>query len=130
MLARLPRNGALTVPSPGQPALRDGPSDSRQEQAVTSSDPLSDRPTESRSLAARIAAAERWGRCQDRTAETLPARRGLRAKYARQVDPEGKFPPDELERRVDSLMHAHMLRMSLAAKKARESRTKAERRNP
>lgn len=46
-----------------------------------------------RSLAARIAAAERWGRCPDRTAETLPARQGLRAKYARQVDPRAPCPP-------------------------------------
>ena len=72
-----------------------------------------------RSLVAKIAAAERWGRTPDRTAATEPARVGLRAKFAREVDPEGTLPPDELERRVDSLMRAHMLRMSLKAKSAR-----------
>jgi hypothetical protein len=81
-----------------------------------------DRSTADRSLIARIAAAERWGRVQDRAAATLPARQGLRAKFARVVDPDGVLEPDELERRVDSLMRAHMLRMSLAAQKARKGR--------
>lgn len=75
-----------------------------------------------RSLVARIAAAERWGRVTDRTTETQPARNGLRAKYARQIDPDGQLSPDQLEIRVDSLMHAHMLRMSLAAKRARQTK--------
>lgn len=74
---------------------------------------------EERSLVAQIAAAERWGRTPDRTAATAPARAGLRAKFARQADPEGILSPAERERRVDSLMKAHMLRMSLAAKRAR-----------
>jgi hypothetical protein len=76
---------------------------------------------EDRALIAQIAAAERWGRCDDRSAATLPARKGLRAKFAREVDPEGTLPAAEVERRVDSLMRAHMLRMSLAAKAARAS---------
>lgn len=81
---------------------------------------------EDRSIVAQIAAAERWGRTPDRTAATAPARAGLRAKYARQVDPDGTLPPAELERRVDSLMRAHMLRMSLAAKNARRRAQEAE----
>jgi hypothetical protein len=72
-----------------------------------------------RTLVAQIAAAERWGRTPDRTAATAPARAGLRAKFAREVDPAGALDPAELERRVDSLMRAHMLRMSLKAKFAR-----------
>lgn len=83
-----------------------------------------DRTQASRVLAARIAAAERWGRCPDRSQATAPARAGLRAKFARQVDPNGRLEPDELERRVDSLMRAHMLRMSLAAKNARAAKRK------
>ncbi len=77
------------------------------------------RDPEDRVLVAQIAAAERWGRTTDRTAATAPARAGLRAKYAREIDPDGTLDPAELERRVDSLMRAHMLRMSLAAKTAR-----------
>lgn len=75
-----------------------------------------------RVLAAQIAAAERWGRTADRTAATAPARAGLRAKFAREVDPHGTLPSAELERRVDHLMRAHMLRMSLKAKQARAAR--------
>lgn len=80
------------------------------------------RTPEERTLSAQIAAAERWGRTQDRTAATEPARRGLRAKFEREVDPDGALAasdPAELERRVDSLMRAHMLRMSLKARSAR-----------
>lgn len=72
-----------------------------------------------RTTIARIAAAERWGRTPDRAAATAPARAGLRAKFAREVDPDGRLDVAELERRVDSLMRAHMLRMSLKAKAAR-----------
>lgn len=74
---------------------------------------------EHRSIVAQIAAAERWGRTPDRTAATAPARAGLRAKFAREVDPDNTLDPAERERRIDSLARAHMLRMSLAAKKAR-----------
>lgn len=77
---------------------------------------------ESRSIVARIAAAERWGRTPDRTAATAPARAGLRAKFARDIDPDGTLTADELEKRVDHLVRAHMLRMSLAAKAARRAK--------
>lgn len=77
---------------------------------------------ESRAIVAQIAAAERWGRTADRTAATEPARAGLRAKFAREIDPDNGLDPDERERRIDLLMRAHMLRMSLAAKRARAER--------
>jgi hypothetical protein len=38
---------------------------------------------------ARIAAAERWARTSDRAAATEPARRGLRARFEREADPDG-----------------------------------------
>jgi hypothetical protein len=72
-----------------------------------------------RVLIARIAAAERWGRTRDRTAATEPARRGLRAKYEREADPDGTLSAQERARRADQLMQAHMLRMSRAAAQAR-----------
>jgi hypothetical protein len=77
---------------------------------------------EDRSLIAQIAAAERWGRTVDRTAATEPARAGVRAKFARQIDPDNQLDPVERERRVDQLVKAHMLRMSRAAKAARLSK--------
>lgn len=73
-------------------------------------------------MVARIAASERWGRTADRVSATAPARAGVRAKYAREIDPDGTLPPAELERRVGLLVQAHMLRMSLAAKNARRQR--------
>lgn len=77
---------------------------------------------DSRILAARIAAATRWGTCPDRTAATQPARDGLRAKFAREVDPHGTMPAAEREYRVEQLHRAHMLRMAIASKKARATR--------
>lgn len=77
------------------------------------------RTPEERSLVARIASAERWGRTSDRTTATAPARAGLRARFEREADPAGTLSPDERARRADSLMQAHMLRMTLAAKQAR-----------
>lgn len=76
-----------------------------------------------RTLAARAAAATRWGMCEDRTAATAPARRGLRAKFANQVDPNGTLDPANLEYRVDQLVRAHMLRMALASKRARAAKS-------
>jgi hypothetical protein len=74
-----------------------------------------DRSAADRVLMARIAAAERWGRTTDRCAATAPARSGLRAKFEREANPDGSLPPDEVARRADHLMRAHMLRMARAA---------------
>jgi hypothetical protein len=80
------------------------------------------RSKEDRVMAARIAAAERWGRTIDRCAATEPARNGLRAKFEREADPDGVLPPHIRARRADQLMQAHMLRMARAsaAKRARK----------
>jgi len=76
-----------------------------------------------RTTIARIATAERWGRTLDRTAATAPGRAAIRAKLAREADPDGTLDPQERERRVDQLVRAHMLRMSRAAvKKAAEKK--------
>lgn len=72
-----------------------------------------------RALIARIAAAERWARTDDRTAATEPARRGLRARFERQVDPDQTLDPAERARRADALMAAHMLRLARQSAKAR-----------
>jgi hypothetical protein len=77
---------------------------------------------EDRALRARIAAAERWGRTVDRCAATAPARRGMRAKFEREADPDGVLAADERARRADQLHYAHMLRMSRAAAQARRRR--------
>jgi hypothetical protein len=86
---------------------------------------LAARDPQERALIARVAAAERWARTSDRTAATQPARDGHRARFRRQVDPDGTLDPAERERRVDALMTAHLLRMSLRAKQARARRKAA-----
>lgn len=81
-----------------------------------------------RALIARIAANTRWGRTGDRAAATSAARNGLRAKFAREIDPDGTLAttsPAELDRRIDQLHRAHMQRMSLAAKQARQRLARA-----
>jgi hypothetical protein len=76
----------------------------------------------SRSLAARIAANVRWAHEPDRKAATAPARRGLLAKFAAEVDPDNSMDPAERDRRARSLMTAHMLRCSAASVRSRSSR--------
>jgi hypothetical protein len=80
------------------------------------------RDPEDRATVALIAALERWGREPDRTAATQPARDAHRAKFAREVDPDGVLDPAEREKRVDHLVRAHMLKMSRAAKKTRAAK--------
>jgi hypothetical protein len=47
------------------------------------------------------------------------AARAAYSKIEREADPDGVLTADELARRADHLMQAHMLRMTIAAKKAR-----------
>lgn len=75
-----------------------------------------------RSTAGQIAALTRWSRVDDRAEATKPAREGLRRKFEQQVDPDRTLPVAEREYRVNQLMKAHMLRMTLAAKRARAAR--------
>lgn len=74
------------------------------------------------SLAGRIGAHERWAREPDRKAATAPARKGLEAKWAKEVDPNGTMRPDELARRIESKRKAHMARMTAAAAAARRQK--------
>ena len=78
-----------------------------------------------RRMRAQIAAASRWAKTDDRKQATAKARSGLRAKFEREADPAGTLAPDKLEYRVQQLMRAHMLRMSLKAKKARRAAAEA-----
>lgn len=75
-----------------------------------------------RTLAAKAAAASRWGKCADRSEATKPARAGLRERFEREADPDGILSPTERAYRADQLMRAHMLRMSIASKRARQSK--------
>jgi len=89
------------------------------------------------SLRGRIAASERWAHTDDRAAATAPARAGLDARFAAEVDPDGVLDPAELARRVKSKRTAHfarLARLSAASRRkaatarqtAREQRSTAE----
>lgn len=67
------------------------------------------RDPQARSRSARIASRARWARIApvDRTAETQPARDGLRAHYARQIDPDGRMPADVLAPLLAAAMSDH-----------------------
>jgi hypothetical protein len=78
-----------------------------------------------RALAAGVASLTRWSREADPSAATRPAREGLRARFAREIDPDGTLPAPELALRVERAEQAHMRRMSLAAARARSARKQA-----
>lgn len=64
-------------------------------------------------------------RTADRAAATEPARRGLRARFERDVDPDGALDAAERARRADALFAAHMLRLARASAQARRTRRAA-----
>ena len=82
-----------------------------------------------RALIAQMAAATRWGRsgtAENRAAATQPARDGLRRRFEIEADPHRVLSDAERAARVDQLLHAHMLRMSLKAAAGRRRKREAE----
>ena len=75
----------------------------------------------SKNINARIAAEISWARTSDRSARTRPAREAFLRRFEREVDPEGKLPPDERRRRAEHALRAHMLRLRKRAIVARQS---------
>lgn len=69
------------------------------------------RPPAERSLHARIAAHESWGRTTDRAARTAPARAGLEAKFLAEADGDAI--------RAASLRQAFFARLALKSAMAR-----------
>jgi hypothetical protein len=67
----------------------------------------------------RIAAEVSWSLTADREARTRPGRRAFLDRFERQVDPEGKLPPDERRRRARHALRAHMLRLAKRSAAAR-----------
>lgn len=74
------------------------------------------RDPQTRKRAAQTASKARWSRIApvDRTAETQPARDGLRAHYARQIDPDGRMTDDALAPLLAAAMSEHGRRARLA----------------
>lgn len=71
------------------------------------------------SLRGRVAALERWAHTEDRAAATAPARAGLEARFAAEVDPQGILDPAELAARVAAKRKAHFARLSLLSAQSR-----------
>ena len=74
-----------------------------------------------KNINAKIAAEISWARTQDRSARTRPAREAFLKRFEREVDPDGKLPPDERARRANHALRAHMLRLRKRAGTKRRS---------
>lgn len=74
-----------------------------------------------RELAASIGALTRWSRTPGdaRRQALAPARKGMRAKWEQEADPEGVLSPQDLDEAVERLKKAHYRRMALASLKSR-----------
>jgi len=71
---------------------------------------------------ARLAAYTLHSQVADPVARLEPARRGFRAKFEHEVDPDGVLDPDERERRADYAMKAHMARLRVKAIRAKAAK--------
>lgn len=80
---------------------------------------------EQRSMAASIAANERWANTDDRSAATRAGREAFLARFERQVDPDGTLSPAERTRRAENARRAHFARLALKSSQARRARTSA-----
>jgi hypothetical protein len=77
------------------------------------------------SMRGRIAAHERWAHTSDRAAATAAARRGLDARFEREVDPNGELDPAERARRVESQRKAYFTRLALLSARSRRAAREA-----
>jgi hypothetical protein len=69
----------------------------------------------------RIAAEISWARTADRTARTRPARQAFLAKFEKEVDPDGKLPPEDRARRANHALRAYMLQLRKRATSANKT---------
>ena len=74
------------------------------------------------SINGRIGAEVSWSRTHDRSARTRPARERFLQRFEREVDPDGKLPPDERRVLADHALRAYMLRLAQRAVASRNTR--------
>jgi hypothetical protein len=74
-----------------------------------------------RSLRASLAAHSRWANTPvaDRRRQADRGHAALLAKFAEQVDPEGRLTPDERDKLARNAYAAHMKRLAFASSRAR-----------
>ncbi|MCP9272779.1 hypothetical protein [Mycolicibacterium arenosum] len=75
-----------------------------------------------RTMRARLGAHTSWANTTDRSARTAAAREAALRRFETQVDPEGLLSPEERHRLAEHARKAHMLKLSMAAAKARRRR--------
>jgi len=79
---------------------------------------------EQRSLRARIAANTRWSR-ENPAENAARGQKGLLAKFAREVDPDGVLPEAERLRRAEKARQVHMQQLAFRSSKARSRKASA-----
>ncbi|WP_203698858.1 hypothetical protein, partial [Catellatospora coxensis] len=70
---------------------------------------------------ARVAVHTSWANTADRSARTAPARQAFRARFERQVDPDGVLPAEERDDRVKHAIKAYMLQLAERSSRSRRS---------
>lgn len=70
----------------------------------------------------RIAAEISWSRTWDRSERTRPGREAFLKRFEREVDPHGKLPSDERNRRAEHAKRAYMLNLAKRAVAARKAK--------
>lgn len=73
----------------------------------------------------RRAALIRWSKTPDRAAATAPARAGARAKWEREVDPDGTLDPAIRKLLADTREAAHMELIRERSLKSRQRKAAA-----
>ncbi len=80
-----------------------------------------DSPIAAKDINKQIAAEISWSRTEDRSARTWPARQKFLQRFEREVDPDGKLPPDERHRRAEHAKRAYMLKLAKRSVAARRT---------
>lgn len=76
-------------------------------------------------MASALGAHRSWANTPNRTEPTEPGRQALLAKFEREVDPDGKLPPEERAKRAENARKAFYLELALKSAKARRLKKKA-----
>src|SRR5690606_19214769 len=74
-----------------------------------------------RSLQARAAAHHSWAATPNRRERTSPGTRAFLDRFAREIDPEGVLPPDELKKRAAAARSAYFAELAIKSVRARQA---------
>ena len=77
---------------------------------------------EQRSTLASMASHASWAKTDDRSARTEPARKASMGRFEREVDPEGKLPPEERAKRAENARRAYFQKLAYKSSRARQRR--------